>query len=533
MSALRGRRVWRLLVLGVVLRSPVARAQQPTPYRLAQVTYLTLETAYVDAGTAEGLRIGSRMDVVRGDSAIAVLTVRFIAMHRAACQIVTRTDTIRVGDAVRFMPALPSADSGATATAVRPAPASAGRVGQVGTRGRALRGQIGLDYLLVRPQDGGGAQLSRPAGTLRIAGSGLGGTGLGFTLDLRGRRSTQTRADGLGTAARLETRVYQAGVSWQLAAPAMRLTAGRQFAPGVASVGLVDGVSVQLDRRIWSGGGFAGTEPEPVHLGFSNALTTVGGYVERHSPVGAPAHWSLTAGASGSYRHSGTNREFLYLRGDYRRRRLAIDVAQEIDYYRPWRRVGGERALSPTSTYANVQLQVTPGVSLTTGIDHRRRVRLYDDVMNPATVFDDTFRRGIWAGVAARFARHFQASFDTRTNHDSLGGTANTFTLTLGADRLTPLGVSVRTRSTRFTTPARQGWLSAVSLGVEPFARGSLQLTSGWRSERGATPTSITWLSADMDVSVMRSLFVIVSAYRERGGIESHDLVYAGVSFRF
>jgi hypothetical protein len=114
-----------------------------------------------------------------------------------------------------------------------------------------------------------------------------------------------------------------------------------------------------------------------------------------------------------------------------------------------------------------------------------------------------------------------------------LGGTSNTFTLTLGADRLTPLGVSVRTRNTRYSTPARQGWLSAVSLGVEPFARGSLQLTSGWRSERGAIPTSITWLSADMDVSVMRSLFVIVSAYRERGGIESHDLVYAGVSFRF
>jgi len=524
--------MWGLLVFGVVLRSPAAHGQQPLPYRWAHVTYLTFETAYVDAGTAEGLRIGSRMDVVRGGSRIAVLTINFIATHRAACLIVSRTDSVRVGDSARFTPLLPGADSGAAVAAVRSAPPAAARLGPRTVRG-GLRGQIGLDYLLVRPRDGSGAQLSQPAGTLRIVGRDLGGTGLDLTLDVRGRRSTQTRADGFGTVARLETRVYQAGVSWQVPAPAMRVTAGRQFAPGISSVGLVDGVSVRLDRRTWSGGGFAGTEPEPLHLGFSNALTTAGGYVERHSPAGALAHWSLTAGASGSYRHSGTNREFLYLRGDYRTPRLAIDLAQEVDYYRSWRRVGREKAISATSTYANVQLQVAQGFHVTTGIDHRRRVRLYDDVVNPATVFDDAFRRGIWVGFAARYARHFQASFDARTNHDSSSGTANTVTLALGADRLTPLGMSVRTRSTRYTTPARQGRLNSVSVGFEPFGRGSLQLTSGWRSERGATPTSLRWLSADADVNVLRSLFVIVSASRERGGIEGHDLLYTGASFRF
>ena len=529
MSATPRSRAWGLLVLGVVLRSPAAHGQQPPPYRWAHVTYLTFETAYIDAGTAEGLHIGSRMDVVRGDSAITVLAVNFIAMHRAACQIVTRTDSLRVGDSVRFTPVLPGPDSAAAVAAVRSAPATKGRA----ARGGALRGQIGLDYLLVRPQDGSGAQLSQPAGTLRIVGRDLGGTPLDLMLDVRGRRSTQTRADAFGTVARLETRVYQAGVSWRLPGPALQVTAGRQFAPGIASVGLVDGVSVRFDRRAWSGGGFVGTEPEPLHLGFSNALTAMGAYFERHSLLGAPTRWSLSAGASGSYRHSGTNRELLYLRGDLRTKRLAIDLAQEIDYYRPWRRVGGERAISPTSTYANVQFQVTQGVQVATGIDHRRRVRLYDDVVNPATVFDDAFRRGIWAGFAARFARHFQASFDARTNHDSSSGTANTVTLALGADRLTSLGVSVRTRSTHYTTPAREGWLNSVSLGVEPFGRGSLQLTSGWRSERGATPTSIRWLSADADVNVLRSLFVIVSVSRERGGIESHDLLYSGASFRF
>jgi hypothetical protein len=36
-----------------------------------------------------------------------------------------------------------------------------------------------------------------------------------------------------------------------------------------------------------------------------------------------------------------------------------------------------------------------------------------------------------------------------------------------------------------------------------------------------------------MDVSVLRSLFVIVSAYQERGGTASHDLLFGGARLRF
>jgi hypothetical protein len=157
-------------------------------------------------------------------------------------------------------------------------------------------------------------------------------------------------------------------------------------------------------------------------------------------------------------------------------------------------------------------------------------VRLCDGVVSPVTVFDDTFRRSIWARWSR--VRAFQVSFDGaptafvawHRQHVHAGPRV---------DRVSPLGVSVRTRSTRYTTPVRQGWLNSVSLGVEPFGRGSLQLSSGWRSEQGAAPTSLRWLSADMDVSVLRSLFVIVSAYQERGGMASHDLLFGGARVRF
>jgi hypothetical protein len=387
----------------------------------------------------------------------------------------------------------------------------------------------------VEQRDTLGGRLAQPSGDIRLTGAGLGGSPFGLVLDLRSRRQVQVLPGGT-TNNRDQTRVYQAAAFWQSPGSPYRFTTGRQYAPGISSVGLLDGGSAEVSLAGWDYGVFAGTQPELVNLGFSSDVAMLGGYLRRHNRPGSLRRWSLTLGASGSYLNGHTNREFMYLQGNYATRRLSIYAVQEFDYYRPWRRISGERAVSPTSTFANIQFLVTNGFSLTTGVDNRRSARLYRDVVNPATVFDDTFRRGVWAGFSARAARHFQASFDARTNDGGSGGTANTFTLALGADRLTPLGMSLRSRSTRYTTGGRQGWLNSVSFGLEPFGRGSVQLTSGWRTEHDSTaaPTlNIRWVSADLDVSLGRSLFMIVSAYREHGAIEAHDLLYAGLTFRF
>jgi hypothetical protein len=491
------------------------------------VTFVTTSSAYVNAGKADGLAVDGRVDVVRRGRSVAELKVTFLSTHQAACQIVSVVDSVAVGDSARYVPVATAPDSGAVARGTR---ATARLVAQRSSRpssvGR-LRGRVGLYFLSVQSAAG---RVSQPSGDFRLNGVGLGGSPIGLAVDMRSRRLVQALPGNQRRTTDL-TRVYQAAVFWQAPGSPYRFTTGRQYAPGISSVGLLDGGAAEVSLAGWDYGLFAGTQPDPVSLGFSSHIAQLGGYFRLHNRPASLAHWSYTIGASGSYLDGQTNREFAYVQANYLTRRFSVYAVQEVDYYRPWRRTGGEKSVSPTSTFANLQVQLFNGFSLTTGIDNRRSVRLGNEVAD--TVFDDTFRRGVWAGFAARFARYFQASFDARTNHDSSSGTANTFTLALGADRLTPLGVSVRTRSTRYTTPARQGWLNSVALGVEPFGRGSLQVTSGWRSEQGATPTSINWLSADMDVSLLRSMFVIVSAYRERGGIEGHDLLYAGASFRF
>ena len=502
------------------------------PTRWAHVTYLTTASAYIDAGRAEGLRDNSRVEVVRGDSTIAVLAVTFLATHQAACDVGGIAASLVVGDSVRFAPVAPEPDSAITQSR-RPAPegtAPRPRAGGV------LRGRAGLYYLLIQSQDGSGARFTQPSGDLRLFG-GLGGTGLGVAVDARGRRTVQTRADGFGTDAQAQARVYQASLSWQSPASPLRLTAGRQYAPGISPVGIVDGVSAQLDRPAWGGGLFAGSEPDPLDLALSGTVTQLGGYLQRHSRPGAGARWGLSAGLSGSYLHSGTNREFLYLQGDYSTRRISLFAAQEVDYYRPWRRVAGEHALSPTSTFASLVYRLNDAVSVTAGLDNRRNVRLYRDVVSPETVFDDAFRRGAWAGLSARTGR-FQVGLDARSSAGGTIGSAASATLSIGADRLTGWGLSLRSRSTRYSSAAagRRGWLQAFTVGMEPGGRGSVQVAGGWRTERsdvaGATAT-VRWASSDLDYTLARSWLFVLSAYREQGGPEAHDLLYGGLSFRF
>jgi hypothetical protein len=71
---------------------------------------------------------------------------------------------------------------------------------------------------------------------------------------------------------------------------------------------------------------------------------------------------------------------------------------------------------------------------------------------------------------------------------------------------------------------------------MEPGGRGSVQLAGGWRSERsdvaGGTAT-VGWVSSDLDYTLARAWLLVLSAYREQGGPEAHDLLYGGLSFRF
>lgn len=493
--------------------------------RTARVTYLTTELVFVDAGRLDGLGDSSQVEVVRGGATIAVLRVAFLASHQASCRVVSATTPIVVGDSARFVPLAPNRVDSAVAATLRPVP-------RVPARG-GMHGRLGLEYFHLGQRDSLGTRLSQPSVDVRLDGP-LATPNLWLTLDVRARRTFTILPDGRAVTDG-RSRVYQGAVTLGGPRTPVRFTVGRQLSPNLASVGLFDGILLSSTGKRWSAGAFTGSQPEPLHLGYSNEIMQGGAYIQGHSRAGSTTPWAVTLGASGSYQNSHTNREFAYLQANVASRRLSLFATQEVDYYRPWKLQPGMRPFSPTSTFIAMQLRPVRAIVLDAGFDNRRNVLLYRDVVNPETVFDDTYRQGRWGGIAVQPAPYVRLGVDARISSGGSTGRADAYTATLGIDRLTPLHVSVRTRSTRYLNPDFNGWLNSATLTFEPRSLFRFEVNGGQRAERGPVigSRSVRWVGTGLDVTVGRAWYLMFSATWQRGALEAQDQLYAGASFRF
>jgi hypothetical protein len=505
----------------------VAAAQSPDSVRTARVTYVTGASAYIDAGREQGLREGDPVELLRGDSVAATLHVSFLSTRQSACTLEGTTVAVAVGDIVRYRPARPEPFL-AVVDSAAPPPAGA-------SRGGRLRGRVGARYLSVRQGSGSVSGYTQPAMDLRLDGRDLAATGIGLQVDVRARRTTGTHADGTQEESG-RTWVYQGNVSWQGHGSPLRVSAGRQFSPGGAMVSLLDGVLAEVGTRRWAAGAFAGTEPDPVDLGFSSRIRDFGAYGELRQG-GSGTRALFRTGVVGSYENDAANREYLFLHGGVTGRRFSVLVTQEVDYYREWKRDSTEQAISPTSTFASLNVQPTDALTLTAGFDNRRDVRLYRDMVTPETEFDDSFRQGVWAGLSLLLAQRYRLGFDARTNSGGPAGTASAYTGFASVNRLSRYQGEIRLRSTRYEGPQLSGWVHSLTLGMDPLAWAHLETSGGIRQEQNPLEAPaelrVSWITADADVSVGRAWYLLLSLSHERGDFESNDQVYGGLSYRF
>jgi hypothetical protein len=386
---------------------------------------------------------------------------------------------------------------------------------------------------------GGGAAggFSQPSLALRLDGHPFGAPDLTMVADVRARRTSTNLADGT-TVTDGRNRVYQAALTVGAPESPMRVTVGRQISGNLASIGMFDGVLAELNQTRWSAGVFTGVQPDPLQLDFSTQILEAGGYVQGHSRPGAKSHWSLALGASGSYEGGQANREFGFVQGSFLTPRLWTFFTQEIDYYRWWKRVGSLSAVSPTNTFALVRYRLTGGVTLDAGFDSRRNVLLYRDVVNPATVFDDTYRQGAWAGCSVRFGGRYLLGVDGRSSSGGPAGRADAYTMSFSAGPISAVGLSLRSRTTWYSSTQLSGWLQSTAIGITPGGRLQLELNGGGRQEWNPVadpPTKawVTWFGADVDLSLARSWYLVLSVNRETGGFDANNQIYGGVSYRF
>jgi hypothetical protein len=175
-------------------------------------------------------------------------------------------------------------------------------------------------------------------------------------------------------------------------------------------------------------------------------------------------------------------------------------------------------------------------VSVNAGYDSRRNVRLYRDAVTPETAFDDAFRQGVWGGLWIKSGAG-RIGLDARSSSGGTAGQTHSYTLSLGLDRVTPLHLGLRSRTTRYDGPRQSGWLQSLSADITPAPPLRLALNGGVRVVRDplADPLdySVGWLGVDADVTLGRRWYVMMSATHESGGMDSTDQLFGGLSYRF
>jgi hypothetical protein len=495
------------------------------------VTYLTGTSVYLEAGTRAGLMAGSRVDVVRADTTIAQLVVEFVSSTRSSCRIVKSTAMPVIGDSARFVVtvARPAVVAGGSATAAPNAP-PAPRARSAGS----LRGRVGARYFATEFVSAISTSVTQPALDARLDGEHLGGSPLGLSLDVRANRTRRASSSGSNQGA--DTRVYQAAVHLDGAIGPSRITLGRQFATALSPVGMFDGVAADYTWRHTGAGLFAGSQPDAVTSGYSNAIREYGAWFGLHNAPGESGIWSLTTGAIGSYARDAVNREFLYAQGLFVNRVLSLYASQEVDYNRGWKADAESTTTTPTATFATARVAIGPAFSLHAGYDNRRSVRLYRDFLSPEIEFDDSFRQGTWGGAQLSLG-HLLAGFDTRASTGGSSGSSDSWTASAGLTRLTPLGVGVRLRATRYGGTLLEGELQSASLEIQPGGRFRLDVNGGMRKDvrtlAGTTPTTLRWIGADFDVGVGRQLYLTLSTYREHGLDGRMQQHFGSLSYRF
>lgn len=507
------------------------RAQAPAHV----ITYLTSTTAYIDAGSDNGLHTGDRVDVVRAGAVVATLRVTDVSAHRAACAIETTTASLSVGDTVRFAAAA-SEESVPGEVAMAEAPPAQSHEGESWARRNGLRGRIGVRYLGVFDQSGFGGDVKEPSADIRLDGSRVAGSAFDAQVDVRARHTVQTVADGRefndGQA-----RVYRLNTRWHSSADQYRVTLGRQFSSALTSISTFDGVELAYERTRWGLGAFAGTQPEPVDYGFSTDIAEYGVYARLRSTPAAGANWELVSAAIGSYEQAHINREYVALLARASSARASLMLQQDVDVNRGWKRDAGERAVTLTNTFVSANYRASRRLDLDAGYDNRRNIRLYRDFVSPETQFDDAYRQGVWGGAGVGFARRYRVGLSARTNTGGSSGDALTYTALASANHLTAAEIDLRLRSTHYDNDASDGWMHTAAAGCSVTQGWMLELFGGLRNDHSklfsAGDANTSWFGADMDLDLGRSLYFNVSGEHNTGADESYNQVYSGISWRF
>ena len=346
-------------------RGPRARSRGDGAQPTFRVEYRSTANVYLDAGRAQGLREGDRLEIA-DVTVVAELEVVYVADRSASFKLLSEKRPVRPGDVARLTargPAPASSDSAARVAPATPAttsppgasPAATPETKPAGPWAR-VRGSASFGYYQAWDQTESNYDFQERTGRLDLGIYDIGGQPLRFSLRGRSRQDVRARSLSDRTPKSERTdRLYEVALRYEPQSDAFGVEVGRIGIYRFVGIGYLDGV---LGR---SGRG------RGCRWGDSPAASPT----SRRSASGAPAASSAASCASapgGRYTTSGYDATLAFVRenadGEVSREYLSLESRfgsgsrwsiferAELDLNTGWRQeVSGKSTSSRTSRY--------------------------------------------------------------------------------------------------------------------------------------------------------------------------------------
>ena len=446
---------------------------------ILQVKYLSTENVYINAGKAEGVRVGNKYAIIQDNNRIAEIEVVYAADHSASCKIMSSNAQIQIGDKLELLV------SGKSEEAIEVKSDSIGteqteiiankKKLNVKQNKMRISGNLGVQWYHFEDMTGSKLNFNQPSIRFHFRIRELWSKNLNVRIKFRSRYDDRSRSyDNDTPQTEWRNRLYEASFSYDDQSSPVNFKVGRIISNTFSGVGYIDGLQLQHNAgRSWRYGIFAGTQPEWQYSDFQTSIQKYGLYFNYQRGDYSTNLWESTLAFAGAYHGSTVSREFMYLQNNVNYwQRLNVFQSLELDLNRDWRKEKTGQTISMTGLYVSSSYKVTDWLNTGLSYDNRKNYYTYEMRSLADSLFDDAFRQGIRANFNVRFSKdyRFYGNYGWRKRS---GEGSNTHSYAAGLN-ISNLLLSRLSLSARFA-----GFINYYTTGFNPSVRLSQSFRGG------------------------------------------------------
>jgi hypothetical protein len=509
------------------------------------VKYVSSSVVYLDAGRTAGLEMGDRVQILRGDSLIAVLEVAFVADNSASCQLPENSALILVGDAaMSIVPDRAESTEVKTLqadTSIRYTAADS----QTGSRGKRIRGSNRLSGSIgvqVRAQDDRETfnyDYTQRSLQIRTTLGRIGGSDYKLSVRANLRETLRSRETSSATKSAANHRLYEMAMLYDNPLAAFSYGVGRMLVRELRGIGYLDGAfgRYRLSSAV-SAGVFAGTEPDLQNTKFRSDVTKAGAFAVYEKRVADANRFAATVSLAGAYDNGEIDREFVYQQINYTHgSRFNIYESTEVNVNRGWLKKAENADLKVASFLLNTRYAFNRLLALSLGYDSHTNYYTYESRSVPDSLFNVALSQGWRGSVNLRFTNRTFAELGAglRTTEGNRADTKNGSVRLGGNDLLgSAIGLTLQVRA--YENSFSKGYQPSVMLSHSFANVVRVSFDAGSNSytlERGGEQLNQHWSRLTIDASIASHIYCSADAEAARGSGMDANTISAGLGYRF